>query len=480
MDSLYYPIIIIGAGSSGLLIANGLAQSRKRVLLIDKGTYGENETNASCIPRKALIDVSSVAYNFQYAKNYGLQYELKNFDANDSLAYIQNIISSFQKNSSQKHLNSLNIDTLHGEAHFISPHILDVTQNNQETIRVRGKNIVIATGAIPSTPSIEGLENISYLTHKTIFKQNEIPESLAILGGDSIGCEIAQAFQRLGSKTLLVEPKESLLSQEEPEAQKIISSCFEEENIHVYSQHDICKIQAKDNKIILSLSNKSTKKILPRIVSHLFIATEKKPNLDALNLNTAHVDYTCKGIHTDIYGRTSQKHIWAVGSCTGSEQFTHVAEHKAHTILLNLLLPRFLIKRLDCKQAIPRITFTSPELASIGLTEKAAIEKYGKNQLAIYLTPFRGLDRSMITDHSEGLVKIITKKWRSKILGATIVAPNASEMITQIGTAMHGNIPLRKLATLIHPYPSYSLAIRKTAEQWLSQTILPRVNKWLS
>jgi pyruvate/2-oxoglutarate dehydrogenase complex dihydrolipoamide dehydrogenase (E3) component len=199
----------------------------------------------------------------------------------------------------------------------------------------------------------------------------------------------------------------------------------------------------------------------------LLVSVGRRPNVASLNLKAAGVDYSDKGIPVDDFGRTNQGHIWAVGDVTGTPFFTHWAENQARSVLTSLLLP--FKKKLDRKQAIPRVTYTDPEVASVGLTEEEAAKKH---HIATYVVPFSSVDRAITAGRTEGFVKIVTKKWSSQILGCTIVGPRAGEMLGEITLAMLAKIPLRKLARLIHPYPTYNQAIRKAADLWLTQTLL--------
>jgi pyruvate/2-oxoglutarate dehydrogenase complex dihydrolipoamide dehydrogenase (E3) component len=207
---------------------------------------------------------------------------------------------------------------------------------------------------------------------------------------------------------------------------------------------------------------------MPIDAEALLVSVGRRPRLSSLNLAAAGVQFSDKGIVVDAYGRTNQRHIWAVGDSIGAPFFTHFAENQARSVLTSLLLP--FQKRRDMKQPVPRVTFTDPEVASVGLSEKEAAKKM---RIATYFVPFSAVDRALVEGRTEGFVKVITKKWSSRIVGCTIVGPRAGEMLCQVTTAMLAGLPLRKLSRLIHPYPTYSLALRKAADLWLTQTLLP-------
>ncbi|MCB1149755.1 MAG: FAD-dependent oxidoreductase, partial [Chlamydiia bacterium] len=264
-----------------------------------------------------------------------------------------------------------------------------------------------------------------------------------------------------------------LLMREEPESQRLIEEVFEKEGIQLHSGCKPAKAWQTGGQIhILCACGRETSG------SHLLLAAGRAPTLSSLDLDAAHVGYTPKGILVDRYGRTNQKNIWAVGDCTGQTPFTHMAEFNGRHMLWNLLVPRLFWKKWHEPDDTPRVTYTDPEIAAMGLSEAEALKKYGPNKIKVYTFPFSKLDRALTTGRSEGFVKVVTKKWSSKILGATVAAPRAGEMLLELSTAMFAGLPLRKLAEIVHPYPTYAQAIRKTADLWLTETLLPELKKW--
>lgn len=463
---LNYPLIVIGAGAGGLVVAIGAAKAGKKVLLIEQGNYGGDCTNFGCIPSKSLIASASCAHALDKSRELGVQFTTSQRNCDQALTFCRQIVASIREHEEPEALVKYGVETLTGRASFQTPHRLQVIQKNGNAVLIEGKQIVIATGSHPHIPSIAGLQTVPYFTNETIFQLESIPEHLAILGGGPVGCELAQAFHRLGSKVTIIQHDDHLLKKEEPESQRTIEEVFQKEGISVFLNSELSAIKEEKGKIILTFQKDKSQ----IEVSHLLVAAGRKPNLEALNLTAAHVATNTKRVIVDHYGKTSQKHIWAVGDVTSKALFTHVAEHEARCVLFNLLFPWPFRKSIQT--LIPRVTFTDPEIASLGFTEKEALERYGEHRLAIYTVPFSQLDRAITARRTEGFIKIITKKWSSRILGASIVGPHAGEMIMEIALAIKHRIPLRKLADVIHPYPTYSLAIRKAADLWLSQTIL--------
>ena len=477
--SLHYPIIVIGAGAGGLVPAIGGAKAGKKVLLIEKGNYGGDCTNFGCIPSKATIAAAETAHAFQRAGGMGIKADVTSFNANGVLKRTQDIVRSVREEEEPEKLAELGVDTLTGLASFVDPHTLQVTTEGKGEILVSGDTIILATGSYPFKPPIEGIDDVPYFTNETIFDLSEVPPKLAVIGGGPIGCELSLAFRRLGSEVSLIQAEPRLLMREEPESQKVIEEAFRNEGIELFLEHEPKKIAKDNGDLIITYVDKKSKKEFTLTATHLLVSTGRRPTIEKLNLEAAGVETYKKGIKVDAFNRTSQKHIWAIGDCTGVAPFTHMAEHAGRRVLFNLLMPRMLWKKDKEPWNIPRVTFTDPEVATVGLIEKDAVEKYGKRKLAVYHFPFTKLDRAITTSRTEGFVKVVTKKWSSKIIGATIVGPRAGEMLLEISTAMQAGMPLRKLANVIHPYPTYSLAVRKAADMWLSQTILPALKKLL-
>jgi len=475
MTKFDYSIIVLGAGAGGLVVAIGAAKAGKRVLLIENGNYGGDCTNFGCIPSKSLIAAAHAAHTINTGAAYGLNYKVPPIDASGALERTRNIVAQVRSGEEEEALQHRGVDTLTGFASFMDLHTLEVKLCKGSTRTVTGKNIVIATGSRPRVPNIPGLKEVPCLDNECIFDLKDIPRHLAVIGGGPIGCELSSAFRRLGSQVSIIQHREHLLAREEFVTQQLIEGIFTDAGINLYLGYETIEAARKNGKIILTLKNVNTEELQNLTATHLLIAAGRIPNCDQLHLEAANVKANRRGIITDHYGRTSQKHIWAVGDVVGRALFTHIAENEGRTVLFNLLnpLPWPFKKKKDLCQAIPHVTFTDPEIGKAGLSEKEAIDMYGACRITTYHVPFTHVDRAITTGRTEGFVRIITKKWSSKILGTTVVGPRAGEMLTQITTAMHYGIPLRKLAALIHPYPIYSHAIRKAADQWLTNTILP-------
>ncbi|MGM0439507.1 MAG: dihydrolipoyl dehydrogenase family protein [Chlamydiota bacterium] len=470
-----YDIAVIGAGAGGLVVAIGAAAAGKKVAIIDHGPYGGDCTNFGCIPSKTLIDSAHSAHLIREAAQRGIQLpEPLALETSGVFTHIKNNIQEVRSHGDAEALQAKGITTFTGKASLQNTHSILITYNDGSEEVISGNDIVIATGSLPTIPPIPGLKDIPYLTNQTIFNLDHVPSRLAIIGGGAIGCEIAQAFQRLGSQVSIIQHSPTILNKEEPEAQEMITSSFCQEGISLFLNHNIVSVENNNSETLLTIEDKNSK--INQIVAcdELLIATGHSPNIYDLDLEFAEIDYSSRGgVEVDQYGRSSQKNIWAVGDAIGPPYFSHWAESQARSVLTSLLLPWYFKKKVAFHQLLPRTTFTAPEVAAVGLSEEEARQRYGTKKIAVYLFDFKDLDRAITAGHQKGLVKVITKKWSSRILGATIVGERAGEMIMEIVTAMHAKMSLRKLAKIIHPYPTYTLAIRKTADLWLKETILP-------
>ena len=443
--SNFYSLVVIGAGAGGLVVAIGFAKAGKKVLLIENGNYGGDCTNFGCIPSKTLIGLA--------------KHQKKD------LSFVRQIVHEVRAHEEPVSLNKLGVETLTAQASFLEPHVILAKEKSGKTVQVQAKKIVIATGSSPQIPPIPGLNDTPFLTNESIFNLEQIPKSLIVLGGGPIGSELAQAFQRLGTSVHLIHSHSGILARESKEASDILIERFRKEGMVLHLNSKVERVEYKSASFKVVLSGKTVE------AERLLVATGRKPHINELQLEKAGVAFTDKGVIVDAFGRTSQKHIFAIGDATGPPFFTHLAESRGRTVLTTLLLSPFFKKKID-RQAIPRVTYTDPEIASIGLSEEEAFETYGQKKIAVYLVPMSEVDRAITQGRTEGFVKIVTKRWSSHILGATIICPRAGEMLSEISLAMFAKIPLRKLAGLIHPYPTYSLAIRRAADKWLSQTIL--------
>ncbi|NGX36631.1 MAG: hypothetical protein K1000chlam1_01481, partial [Candidatus Anoxychlamydiales bacterium] len=358
------------------------------------------------------------------------------------------------------------------KASFKTDKIIEAIDDKNQKHTIVGKKIIIATGTSPFIPPISGLENIPFDTNETIFNLKEIPPSLCIIGAGAIGSELGQAFQRLGSQVTIIDVAPRLLVNESFETSKVMIDTFIKEGLKIHLNSTVQNVTYSNDTFDVFIKNNKSGYINQIKSQKLLLATGRVIAIKDLKLENADIQYSKKGILVDHFARTNKKHIFAIGDCIGAPFFTHKAESMARSVLFSLLVP--FVKKKICLHPMPRVTFTDPEIASIGLSEEKAIEQYGEKKVAIYFVPLEDLDRAIVENETQGFVKIITHKWSSEIIGTTIVSKRAGEMLSEILVAMKKNIKLRSLSDIIHPYPTYSLGIRKAADKYLTQTIFKR------
>lgn len=465
-----FPFVVIGAGAAGLVVAMGLARAKKRVLLIEKGAFGGDCTNLGCIPSKSLIAAAEVIHATHVLGKMDITAKAY-INCEDALKYVHRVVDAVRKKEEPNVLKKEGAQTLSGAARFIDNKTLVVETAEGCQIKVQAKKIIIATGSKPRIPDVVGLNKVPFLTNENIFELKSVPKRLAIVGAGAIGCELAQAFRRLGAEVDLIHPHTRVLDKEEPIAAKLISEIFQKEGIKMHLETDFQEVHYEKGVYTLLLSRGKVE------ADALLIATGREARVCGLDLAKGGIEVGPRGILTDSYGKTSNRKVFAIGDVASSLMFTHTAEASGRALVFNLLMPWPFKRKVVSTNANPHVTFTSPEIASIGMTQKEAEEKYGKKKIKTYFVPLDKVDRAICQDMTEGFVFIVTKKWSSRMLGATIASSRGGEMLMEIGMAMTFNVPLRKISNLLHPYPIYNLAIRKAADQWLSNILLRKKKK---
>ena len=445
MNTPEYDLAIIGAGASGLIAADFAVQLGARTALLEKGLIGGDCTWSGCVPSKSLIKVATVAHHARTAAQYGVDVSAPATDMTRVRAYLRATIQQIYEPTKPDALRKKGMDVLLGATRFLDPHTLEVG-----TERIRAKKILVNTGAEPHLPAIEGLADVPYFTYQQIFENDRLPQRMLVVGGGPIGCEIAQAYRRLGSQVTLIA--ERLLPSEEPEVSELLNRIFAQEGIErivaraesVHSEAGVITIQTKAGNATGDL---------------LLIATGRAPLVRDLGLEAANVRYSERGIEVNKFLQTTAGHIYAAGDVIGGPQFSHLAGWQGFQAVRNALLPG---NNAGTTAAMPHITFTSPEVAQIGLTEKLARYKFKTKELLIKSFDIKKVDRAVNENDRVGLLKIIARG-NGVILGATIVGERAGETITEIAVAMRNGLKLSDLAATVHPYPTYSTGVQLLA-----------------
>jgi pyruvate/2-oxoglutarate dehydrogenase complex dihydrolipoamide dehydrogenase (E3) component len=452
----HYDLVVIGAGSGGLVGARFAAQLGAKVALIEKNRIGGDCTWTGCVPSKALIKAAKVAHEVRTAAGYGICTTAPTADMSAVREYVRGAMHAVYEFETPETLAREKVNVIFG-----APEFLNATTINIGERMVHSKSFLLTTGARPFIPPILGLNSVPFITYEQIFENDTLPKRMIVLGGGPIGMEMAQAYQRLGSQVTVIT--NSVLPKEDAEVQKLMQSVLEREGVR-FILEPARSARCHENVIFIITDTQEVEGDL------LLVAVGRKPNLDGLQLDKAGVRYSANGIQVDDHLRTSVKHIYAAGDVTGSYQFTHYAGWQAFQAVRNALLPG---SSSGMSNLVPWVTFTDPEVAHIGATEKQARSEHG-NHIEVHRWEMAKVDRAVCENDVSGFLKIITKP-DGEILGATIVGARAGEAILELIVATKQGMKIGDLAGPIHPYPTYSTAVQQMAaeiavEQLLSGT----------
>jgi len=459
-----YDIVVIGGGSAGLFAASAAINQKAKTCLIDKNRLGGDCTWSGCMPSKALLKSAAVAQLFKKREDYGLATDKEvKIIAADVLKHVRSVRETIGSHETPDVFEARGIKVIIGTPEFKSQDTLEV---NGQTISA--KKFIICTGSHPVVPLIEGLSDIDYLTNQTIFDLKKLPESMIVLGGGPIGIELAQAFLRLGVRVTVVEMMDKIMFREDPEVVEMLEKKLRTEGLDVHTGKKAVKFVRKDGQTIVSLENKNGT-IETICGEKILVAVGRAPNVEGLNLEACKVEYSIKGIKVNDYLQTTNSNIFACGDIASPYQFSHVAAYTAYLCVRNAMFKKLAWSKVNYAN-VPWATFTSPELARVGLTEQEAISKFGKDKIRVYRSDYSRSDRAITDLVQDGLVKLITDK-KGLVIGAHIVGAEAGEIIQGLLIAKSLKIPLSKLATILFIYPTLSELIKKTAAQPLVESL---------
>jgi pyruvate/2-oxoglutarate dehydrogenase complex dihydrolipoamide dehydrogenase (E3) component len=470
-----YDLVVIGAGTAGLVVAAGAAGLGLglKVALIERSLMGGDCLNVGCVPSKCVIRSARVVAEMRDASPFGVQPpEAIAIDFAAVMQRMRRIRAGISHHDSAERFRKLGIDVFLGSAQFVNKEVIAVNGS-----QLRFKKAVIATGARATHPSVLGLAEAGYLTNETVFSLTEPPQRLAVIGGGPIGCELAQAFHRLGSEVTLLHKHAHLLDREDPEAAEIVQQQFLRENLQLVLDCTLEKVETTDaGKVIHYRQNGSINTV---VVDEVLVGAGRSPNVEGLNLEAVGVAYdTRRGVAVNDYLQTSNPRIYAAGDICMNWKFTHAADAAARIVIKNTLFSPFGLGRSKLSSLVmPWVTYTDPEVAHVGLYEEEAQEK-GLNINTIKI-PFSTVDRALADGESEGFVKILHQRGSDQILGATIVARHAGEMISEITLAIATKQGLSALSGVIHPYPTQAEAIKKAADAYRRTLLTPRTQFFL-
>ena len=452
-----YNLIVIGAGSAGLVSSYIAAAVKAKVVLIEKHKMGGDCLNTGCVPSKALIRSARLLSDARASEKFGIRAMSAEFDFADVMARVQSVVAKVEPHDSVERYEGLGVNCINGAATLLSPWTVEV---NGKTLSAR--SIIIATGARPLVPKLPGLDSVSYLTSDTLWQLKTLPKRLLVLGGGPIGCELAQAFARFGSVVTVVEMAPKLLPREDDDVSELLRDVFVAEGIQLALGHKALEFKASaDGGVLIA---EAGGKRVELAFDQVLIALGRKANVEGFGLDTLGVTLSERGtIAADPLLRTNFPNIAVCGDVTGPYQFTHVAAHQAWYAAVNQLLAPFWSFKADYR-VIPWATFTEPQVARVGYSETEA--KAANIDFEVTRYGMDDLDRAIADGTDHGFLKVLTKTGTDEILGATIVCSEAGEMIAEYVLAMKYRLGLNKILGTIHAYPTMMEANKYVAGNW--------------
>lgn len=463
-------LVVIGAGSGGLVSAYIAATVRAKVTLIEKHKMGGDCLNTGCVPSKAIIKAAKIAHQMRKANQFGIQSVEPQVDFAAVMDRVQQAVDQIEPHDSVERYTGLGVNVIQGEAKILSPWEVEV---NGQTLTT--KNIIVATGGRPVLPAIEGIDQIECLTSENLWEIRELPKRLVVLGGGPIGSELTQAFSRLGSQVTQVQTRDRLLPKEDREVSDFVIEKFTAEGIDVKTSFKPQRIEKADDGWLLIGDQHGKEVSIP--FDRMLVAAGRCANVTGFGLEDLGVKLSSDStIDVDPFLRTNYKNIFAVGDVAGPYQFTHTAAHMAWYASVNALFGKFKKFKVDYS-VIPWATFTDPEVARVGLNEQEAKEKNIQFEVTRY--GIDDLDRAIADGTDQGWVKVLTVPGKDKILGVTIVGNHAGDLITEFIQAMKWGIGLNKVLGTIHIYPTLAEANKYAAGEWKKAHKPEGILNWL-
>ena len=450
-------LIVIGAGSGGLVSAYIAAAVKAKVILIEQHKMGGDCLNTGCVPSKSLIASAKFVHNLTRSKKYGIESASAQFDFATVMERVRSVVDHIAPHDSIERYTSLGVEVITGQAELLSR--TQVRVNDQV---LNAKNIIIAAGARPFVPPIEGLKEINYLTSDNVWELKSLPKRLVVLGGGPIGCELAQCFARFGSEVSIVEMLPRIMIREDDEISENIAETMSKEGVNVLTSHKALKVLQDAERKVLVCENDGTTVDIE--FDEILVAVGRAPRLDGFGLENLDIPTTKRRtIETNDYLQAGYSNVYAVGDIVGPYQFTHAASHQAWYATVNALFSPFKKFKVDYS-VMPWATYTDPEVARVGLNERDAKEQGIAYEVTTY--DLAELDRAIADGHDRGMIKVLTPPGKDKILGVTIVGAHAGDLIAEFVLAMRHGLGLNKILGTIHSYPTWMEANKFVAGNW--------------
>ncbi len=464
--------VVIGAGSAGLVAAYISAAVKARVALVEKGKMGGDCLNTGCVPSKAIIRTAKFMSHIRRSEEFGVHTASAEFDFKEVMARVHNIIGVIEHHDSVERYTNLGVDCFSGHATIESPFCVDIDGQKLTT-----RSIIIATGAEPAVPRLPGIDDVGFYTSDTLWEIDQLPDRLLVLGGGPIGCELSQAFARLGSRVTQIQKPARLMPREDPEYSQMVLEQFQEDGIDVRLEHEASEFLLQDDGAKVLVCNTSDKQVHIEF-DVLLIAVGRKARLEGFGIENLGIELSERGtIGVNEFLETNYPNIYAVGDVAGPYQFTHFGAHQAAAAATNALLRPFYRRRVDYS-VIPWATFTEPEVARCGLNEQEARQKGIDFEVTRY--DFKDLSRAIADSETRGEIKVLTPPGKDKILGVTVAGEHAGDLITEFVLAMQNGLGLNKILGTIHIYPTLAESARFVAGNWRRKQVSDRVKKILS
>ena len=467
-----YHLVVLGGGTAGLVTAAGAAGLGAKVALVERSLMGGDCLNVGCVPSKGVISAARVAATIKRAGEFGVAVPggMK-VDFSAAMARMRKLRAHISANDSAARFRDLGVDVYFGQGRFLDSSTIDV-----EGTKLPFKRAVITTGARAAAPPIPGLDTVKYLTNESLFSLTELPRRFGLIGAGPIGCEMAQSFAQLGSDVFLVESAHGILPREDRDAAEIVQQALVRDGVKLLCCGRNLEIT---NSGGIRLMVESHGQSYDQPIDQLLVAVGRAANVENLNLEAVGVDFHQKGVRVNDRLQTTNPRIYAAGDICSPYQFTHAADFMARMVIQNAL---FQGRKKASALKIPWCTYTSPEIAHVGLYAKDAQEK--GIEIDTYVQELCDVDRAILAGEDQGFVKAHLKRGTDQIVGATIVARNAGDMISEITLAMTHGLGLAKIGSTIHPYPTQAEAIRKLGDQYNRTRLTPLVKsmfkKWLA
>lgn len=463
-----YNLVVIGGGTAGLVSAAGAAGLGAKVALIERHLLGGDCLNVGCVPSKGVI---RAARAWQEAREAARRFggpQVEGSGRGDFAAAMERmrrIRAGISVHDSAQRFQGLGVDVFLGGGRFVAPDAVEVGGQ-----RLRFRRAVIATGGRAAIPPVPGLAESGYLTNETVFNLTELPARLAVIGAGPIGCELAQAFSRFGSEVTLLDRDGHVLVREDADAAEIVQQALVKDGVRLELGAKLLEVRRQGDARVVGFEAGGERKDVT--VQHVLVAAGRTPNIEGLGLEAAGVAYSPKGVQVDDHLRTTNRNVYACGDVSSRFQFTHVADAQARIVIQNAF---FFGRAKVSALTIPWCTYTAPEVAHVGMYEKDARERgIAVDTLTV---PLASVDRALLDGADEGFLRVHLEKGKDRILGATLVAEHAGDMIGELCLAITHGVGLGKIASVIHPYPTQGEVVKKAADAWRRGKLTPKVKK---